>query len=266
MPRADSVVCCFLLVVNIPSALILLAIHDIAHCLTFGTAFFWKCLGGMVDNNGYFPFYTGFLVIWIAVLYASIHQIEEGHVGVYYRGGALLNTTSSPGFHLMIPFITTFKAVQVPFRNWYDFPLLFSMVCLILTHTRSLNVHQIFIFCRIDWCNHYKFIISFWIHVFFVDHTPNWWGDKCTLWNKVCYLFWSNYSVLSGGVVVYFDRIEVVNLLSADSGRPIYHLSFFNDLYIFLFICYASLKLTKLWKTTVPSTTGRWFITKFTMN
>lgn len=29
------------------------------------------------------------------------------------RGGALLTTTSSPGFHLMLPFITTYKSVQV---------------------------------------------------------------------------------------------------------------------------------------------------------
>ena len=27
----------------------------------------------------------------------SIHKIEEGHVGVYFRGGALLSTITSPG-------------------------------------------------------------------------------------------------------------------------------------------------------------------------
>uniref|UniRef100_A0A3P8ZJK0 ER lipid raft associated 2 n=1 Tax=Esox lucius TaxID=8010 RepID=A0A3P8ZJK0_ESOLU len=48
-----------------------------------------------------------------ASLFASVHKIEEGHTGVYYRGGALLTTTSSPGFHLMMPFITSFKSVQV---------------------------------------------------------------------------------------------------------------------------------------------------------
>uniref|UniRef100_A0A671XSI5 ER lipid raft associated 2 n=1 Tax=Sparus aurata TaxID=8175 RepID=A0A671XSI5_SPAAU len=48
-----------------------------------------------------------------AALLASVHKIDEGHTGVYYRGGALLTTTSSPGFHLMLPFITTYKSVQV---------------------------------------------------------------------------------------------------------------------------------------------------------
>uniref|UniRef100_A0A8C7CA75 ER lipid raft associated 2 n=1 Tax=Oncorhynchus kisutch TaxID=8019 RepID=A0A8C7CA75_ONCKI len=48
-----------------------------------------------------------------AALFASVHKIEEGHTGVYYRGGALLTTTSNPGFHLMMPFITNFKSVQV---------------------------------------------------------------------------------------------------------------------------------------------------------
>ncbi|XP_044135261.1 erlin-2 [Bufo gargarizans] len=47
-----------------------------------------------------------------AALLSSIHKIEEGHIGVYYRGGALLTSTSGPGFHLMFPFITSFKSVQ----------------------------------------------------------------------------------------------------------------------------------------------------------
>ncbi|XP_068131060.1 erlin-2 [Hyperolius riggenbachi] len=47
-----------------------------------------------------------------ASLFSAIHKIEEGHIGVYYRGGALLTSTSGPGFHLMLPFITSFKSVQ----------------------------------------------------------------------------------------------------------------------------------------------------------
>ncbi|XP_067857086.1 erlin-2 [Heptranchias perlo] len=47
-----------------------------------------------------------------AMIFSSVHKVEEGHVAVYYRGGALLKATSGPGFHLMLPFITTFKAVQ----------------------------------------------------------------------------------------------------------------------------------------------------------
>ncbi|KAA8592937.1 hypothetical protein FQN60_018392 [Etheostoma spectabile] len=44
-----------------------------------------------------------------AALLASVHKIDEGHTGVYYRGGALLTITSGPGFHLMLPFITSYN-------------------------------------------------------------------------------------------------------------------------------------------------------------
>ncbi|XP_049618882.1 erlin-2 isoform X1 [Syngnathus scovelli] len=52
-----------------------------------------------------------------AALLASIHKIDEGHTGVYYRGGALLTTTSGPGFHLMLPFITSYKSVQTTLQT-----------------------------------------------------------------------------------------------------------------------------------------------------
>ncbi|KAM8972340.1 erlin-2 [Pelodytes ibericus] len=52
------------------------------------------------------------VAIIAASLLSAIHKIEEGHIGVYYRGGALLTSTSGPGFHLMLPFITSFKSVQ----------------------------------------------------------------------------------------------------------------------------------------------------------
>ncbi|XP_034094223.1 erlin-2 isoform X2 [Gymnodraco acuticeps] len=52
-----------------------------------------------------------------AALLSSVHKIDEGHTGVYYRGGALLTTTSGPGFHLMLPFITTYKPVQTTLQT-----------------------------------------------------------------------------------------------------------------------------------------------------
>uniref|UniRef100_A0A0A9XWC7 Erlin-1 n=1 Tax=Lygus hesperus TaxID=30085 RepID=A0A0A9XWC7_LYGHE len=78
----------------------------------------------------------------------SVHKVEEGHVAVYFRGGALLSQTSSPGFHMMIPLITSFRAVQVTLQT---------------------------------------------------DEVKN---VPCGT---------------SGGVMIYFDRIEVVNILQADS-------------------------------------------------
>ena len=38
----------------------------------------------------------------------ALHKIEEGHVGVYYRGGALLNDIAHPGKALV-------SSVHVPF-------------------------------------------------------------------------------------------------------------------------------------------------------
>lgn len=56
--------------------------------------------------------------IAVAILVqSSLHRIEEGHTGVYYRGGALLNSMSAPGFHLMIPLITSFKSVQTTLQT-----------------------------------------------------------------------------------------------------------------------------------------------------
>uniref|UniRef100_A0A8C7YH27 Erlin-1 n=1 Tax=Oryzias sinensis TaxID=183150 RepID=A0A8C7YH27_9TELE len=51
------------------------------------------------------------------MLHSSIHKIEEGHLAVYYRGGALLTTPNGPGYHIMLPFITTFRAVQTTLQT-----------------------------------------------------------------------------------------------------------------------------------------------------
>ncbi|XP_069467151.1 erlin-1-like isoform X1 [Ambystoma mexicanum] len=50
-------------------------------------------------------------------LHSAIHKIEEGHLGVYYRGGALLTSPSGPGYHIMTPFITSFRSVQTTLQT-----------------------------------------------------------------------------------------------------------------------------------------------------
>lgn len=116
-----------------------------------------------------------FLVCFAIVFNFSLHRIEEGHVGVYFRvslfqitgisiisnnliafnciyqGGALLPQVSNPGFHMMIPFLTSYRSVQVTLQT---------------------------------------------------DEVKN---VPCGT---------------SGGVMIYFDRIEVVNILDANSGKP----------------------------------------------
>lgn len=116
----------------------------------------------------------GFLVCFAVVFNFSLHRIEEGHVGVYFRvsnssptclralllfdhysinfcqGGALLPQVSNPGFHMMIPLLTMYRSVQVTLQT---------------------------------------------------DEVKN---VPCGT---------------SGGVMIYFDRIEVVNILDANSGK-----------------------------------------------
>lgn len=56
-----------------------------------------------------------FLVCIVGPFLASmgLHTITEGHVGVYFRGGAILSEVTEPGWHLKIPFLTTFEEVQI---------------------------------------------------------------------------------------------------------------------------------------------------------
>ncbi|XP_072293332.1 erlin-1 [Eucyclogobius newberryi] len=51
------------------------------------------------------------------LLHSSIHKIEEGHLAVYYRGGALLTGPNGPGYHIMLPFITTYRSVQTTLQT-----------------------------------------------------------------------------------------------------------------------------------------------------
>lgn len=46
-----------------------------------------------------------------------LHQVPEGHVGVYWRGGALLKTITDPGFHVKMPVITQYESVQVTIQT-----------------------------------------------------------------------------------------------------------------------------------------------------
>lgn len=51
----------------------------------------------------------------VAAVLNGLHSVSEGHVGVYWRGGALLSddAVTEPGFHLKLPFFTTFEEVQI---------------------------------------------------------------------------------------------------------------------------------------------------------
>eukprot|EP01064_Diplonema_japonicum_P006022 TRINITY_DN13999_c0_g1_i1.p1 TRINITY_DN13999_c0_g1~~TRINITY_DN13999_c0_g1_i1.p1 ORF type:complete len:342 (+),score=68.83 TRINITY_DN13999_c0_g1_i1:88-1026(+) len=56
------------------------------------------------------------VALWIGT-HMSVHQIREGYVGVYWRGGALRPSISQPGLHTMIPLYDTFEEVQVTMQT-----------------------------------------------------------------------------------------------------------------------------------------------------
>lgn len=52
------------------------------------------------------------ILLFLSIVgFSGFHKIDEGNVGVYYKFGALQNTTSSPGFNFMLPFITSMQNI-----------------------------------------------------------------------------------------------------------------------------------------------------------
>jgi len=60
------------------------------------------------------------LIILVALLMISLlglHKVDEGHVGMYYMGGKLLDEFAEPGFHLMVPGLMTVSNIQVTLQT-----------------------------------------------------------------------------------------------------------------------------------------------------
>jgi hypothetical protein len=53
------------------------------------------------------------LGIIMFLISGGVHKIEEGHIGLYWRGGALMPGWTEPGYHLMIPIVTSYSNIQV---------------------------------------------------------------------------------------------------------------------------------------------------------
>ena len=53
----------------------------------------------------------GLLIFIISMIAGSAHNIEEGHVGIYFVQGALSDETSIPGRHYSIPFVTEVEEI-----------------------------------------------------------------------------------------------------------------------------------------------------------
>ena len=62
---------------------------------------------------------SSYSVVTIFILWAAgaFHVIDSGHIGVYKRGGALLNSWTEPGLHFMLPFLTKYHQVQITLQT-----------------------------------------------------------------------------------------------------------------------------------------------------
>merc|ERR1712166_1670424 len=65
-----------------------------------------------------FPVAAGIAMASILLgLNFGVHTIDNGHIGVYYRGGALLEETSGPGYNFMFPLVDTMRSVQTTMQT-----------------------------------------------------------------------------------------------------------------------------------------------------
>lgn len=64
------------------------------------------------------------LFVLVACLITAIHRIQEGHVGVYFKNGALLESVTDPGIHWSQPFVTRVEQIKVRPETKYLDPMI----------------------------------------------------------------------------------------------------------------------------------------------
>ena len=57
------------------------------------------------------------LALIIGMLVHSLHHIDEGHVGVYFKNGALQDTVGNPGLNTMTPWVSTYEQITIRPRS-----------------------------------------------------------------------------------------------------------------------------------------------------
>lgn len=82
------------------------------------------------------------VTIFALYLAGAFHVIDTGHIGVYKRGGAMLDNWSEPGLHFMMPFITKYHQVQVTLQTDQvrDIPVINSLFSVEQAVELSLNL------------------------------------------------------------------------------------------------------------------------------
>ena len=54
---------------------------------------------------------VGLMIMIAAIVLNGIHSVPEGYVGVYFRGGALIEGVSEPGWHTKLPLVTAYDTI-----------------------------------------------------------------------------------------------------------------------------------------------------------
>jgi len=60
---------------------------------------------------------AGLLIAAILTAFCGFHEVPEGHVGVYYQFGRLLEHVSQPGLHFSVPFVTSWHSIQTTMQT-----------------------------------------------------------------------------------------------------------------------------------------------------
>ena len=60
---------------------------------------------------------TGSLAGVVLLLGLGIHTVRQGNVGVYYRGGALRDNISDPGYHWRVPLLDRVAEIQTSMQT-----------------------------------------------------------------------------------------------------------------------------------------------------
>ena len=130
------------------------------------------------------------IFIWIL----GQHKINEGYVGVYYRGGAIMTGITSPGFHFALPYITQIYQVQTSVQTdqVLDIPWGTSGGVLI-------NFEKIEVVNRLRQDYVYETVKNYTIHY-----------DKTWIYDKIHYeinQFWSKNTLQD----VYIDKFDILD-------------------------------------------------------
>merc|ERR1711892_1489472 len=77
-----------------------------------------ECLQNRIGGSfGFCKVCSGVILVVLvgifSIILSSIHWIEEGNVGVYYKYGAIMDTVTHPGIHYMTPFAVDVFEIQI---------------------------------------------------------------------------------------------------------------------------------------------------------